>query len=972
MNHTVCSEFEGLDCNFFKTTRLNNIIYIHQNIRSLRKNFNLFLGYLESFECDIDVIVLTETWIFDEEKDYFHIPTYSAFFNCNLVNRSGGIVVYVNNRIKASLVDCVMNTADVLLLNISFNNNLVSLFGVYRKHEYSVNNFLAELEPVFNNFKTNSIVIGDLNIDINRTNTETEAYLSLMYNYSFTSLIDKHTRITKDSCTNIDHIFVRHKHLNNFKAAIFHLNITDHSLTALSMSTEKSNVKLHECFVTKKVNYEGVRNELFITDWSNIFNTDDVDNAIDSFYYILNCCMQKNTKEFTLSKKMQKAKEKSPWINTLILKKIKKRDNLLKTLKNRPFDTQFLNYFNRYKLNLCSEIDRAKHKYYNNLFHKHEGNPSEQWRIINSLTEQTDRVQITKIRLEDGRVEQSPQVIANMFNDYFVSVPQQLITGPSGPRPDTLQHCYHQTRSIFLTPVTHLEISSIIKSLKNKKSTGIDNISTQLIKCVEPAISNVLAFIINLSFQKGKFPSKLKEATIVPIFKKGDRELLQNHRPIALLCILSKIFEKCMKTRLLSFLNNINYFSPNQFGFTEGKSTETAISVFIENILHSINNGHKASGIFIDFSKAFDLVDHRILLDKMEASGVRGTALDWFESFLINRSQRVIIANSISNSSTITQGVPQGSVLSATLFLIFINDLLHIPFRGKTTAFADDIAIQYTDVNWNNIFEDMKMDIQKLKAWCDNNNMVINADKTKFINFNLKKYSFNKALKFHINISCENSSDCNCPIIEQVNQIKYLGVIIDETLSWKPQTEQLHLHLRKNVRKFYFLRNLLPNTLMHTLYFALIHSRLIYGIEFWGGASNNVLQPLEIMQKHFVRIITFKCKHEPSLPLFRQLKVLPLKYLFIFKVLKLFYMRSGDGYAMQFAYITRAATEGLFMRPRVHKTFFGKSFVYLGPKIFNTLPNQIKATRNKYRFLKELKKWLLEKNCINYLLEIIQ
>ncbi|KAG8243116.1 hypothetical protein J6590_108674 [Homalodisca vitripennis] len=850
-----------------------------------------------------------------------------------------------------------MTTADVLLLTISFNDIPFSLIGIYRKHEFTVNNFLTELEPIFSRLKTNSIIMGDLNIDINKSNTDTDAYLSLMYNYSFTPLIDNYTRITKDSSTNIDHIFVRHKCLSNFKPGIFHINITDHSLVALIISNEKPNYRSTEKTFVKKINYDGVKTALMTTDWSSVFNWNDVDNAVHSFYSILNNCIQQNTEDITISNKFHKAKTKSPWITETILKKIEKRNKLLKTQKNRPFDLDFQNYVNRFKANLCLEIDNAKKAFYHKLFQKHAGNTSEQWRIVNNLTDQKDRVQITKIRLEDGRIEQNPQAIANLFNDYFVSVAQQLITSPPGPRPDTLRYCQHQPRSLFLNPVTHQEISSIIKSLKNKKSTGCDNISTHLIKFIEPEISKVLAFIVNLSFLSGKFPTKFKQATVVPIFKKGDRELLQNHRPIALLCVFSKVFERCMKARLLSFLNKVKFFSPYQFGFTEGKSTETAITTLMENVLHSINNNNKSSGIFIDFSKAFDLVDHGILLEKLKAAGVRGVALDWFESYLTNRTQKVNIANITSNSKPVSRGVPQGSVLSATMFLIFVNDLLCVPFKGRATAFADDIALQYNNTHWTNILEEMKFDIRSLKAWCENNNMIVNAEKTKFINFGLKRFSFDNNLKFHVNINCENDNKCKCPVIEQVNQIKYLGIIIDESLSWKPHTDNLQSQLRRNVRKFYFLRNLLPEAVMRTLYFALIHSRFIYGIEIWGGASNKALNPLEIIQKHFIRIITFKCKREPSLPLFRQLKILPLKYLFVFKVLKTFYMRSGDDNNKQFKYYTRAASEGLFKRPKVYKSFFRKSFVFLGPKLFNLLPNQIKIICKKHLFKK--KNWNL-------------
>lgn len=363
-------------------------------------------------------------------------------------------------------------------------------------------------------------------------------------------------------------------------------------------------------------------------------------------------------------------------------------------------------------------------------------------------------------------------------------------------------------------------------------------------------------------------------------------------------------------------------------------------------------------------------MDHDILLQKLWRCGIRGITLSWFSSYLKGRYQRVRIKNTLSSSKHIQIGVPQGAVLSATLFIIFLNDLLRIPFKGTISAFADDVALRYSDVNWNNIWKNMNIDLIKLNNWCKNNYMVINANKTKFINFDYKRFSFEQLLKLHNGVNC--LEQCKCPVIEQVDHIKYLGIIIDENVSWKHHAQLLQLQLRLNIRKFYFLRKLVSEETLKTLYFALIHSRLIYGIELWGGANITTLNPLKVLQKFFIRILTFKNKRESALPLFRMLNILPLKYLFLYKVLKIFYVRSGNIGTERLGYNTRSVSQGHFTRPKVNKVLYRNSLLFLGPKVFNLVPKDIKLSPNINVFLKDLKSWLLGKDDINDLLSVIQ
>lgn len=222
-----------------------------------------------------------------------------------------------------------------------------------------------------------------------------------------------------------------------------------------------------------------------------------------------------------------------------------------------------------------------------------------------------------------------------------------------------------------------------------------------------------------MSFYHGTFPDKLKLSLIKPLFKKGEKCDINNYRPITLIPILSKIYEKCMYKRLTNFCNKFQIISDKQFGFQKNKSTSLAIFSLMQAILSNINNNYITTGLFFDLSKAFDLVSHEILLQKLEAIGIRGPVLQWLSSYLTNRNQRVIINKKNEHSDIISYsseyrhnkyGVPQGSVLGPILFLIYINDIIKIT-NHKCILFADDISITVTSNKKYNTTLDHELDI---------------------------------------------------------------------------------------------------------------------------------------------------------------------------------------------------------------------------------------------------------------------
>jgi hypothetical protein len=480
----------------------------------------------------------------------------------------------------------------------------------------------------------------------------------------------------------------------------------------------------------------------------------------------------------------------------------------------------------------------------------------------------------------------------------------------------------------------------------------------------------VLVYLINFSMITGEFPKELKTAIVKPLFKRNDKLDPSNYRPISLLSIFSKILEKVIKVRLVSFLEKNIFFSKKQYGFRKKLNTNSALLHFMSEVYRGINEGKQCAGLFVDVMKAFDTVDHSILLDRLQEAGVRGIPLRWFSSYLSGRSQRTKVGRITSEQGLIEHGIPQGSVLAGPLFLIYVNSLCNGSFRGKLVSFADDTALFYKADTIELLFQNMQYDVNALRWWFTNNYMVM-SPKTKYILFNLTRcVKFPLPLKYH-KVRCSNQSNtCDCLDIQQVKEIKYLGLLVDEKINWKPHINYLKSKLITYLRVFYMLSFVCNRQLLRTVYYALVNSKMEYGLIVWGGAYATNLNPLITIQKTFVKIIMHKKKTDHSAPLFKTLKILPLRNLYIFKVLRLFFDRSGHMNVHRM-YRTGSLRRFDIHIPKPNLTHFKKFYLYLAPKFFNCLPLTLKMCECKIWFTRQLWEYLLERESVDNFFTIV-
>lgn len=469
-----------------------------------------------------------------------------------------------------------------------------------------------------------------------------------------------------------------------------------------------------------------------------------------------------------------------------------------------------------------------------------------------------------------------------------------------------------------------------------------------------------LALLFNKSFTSGVFPDSLKIGKVVPVYKKGNKHDIRNYRPISILPVLSKVFEKIVYNRLISFINKYNILSESQYGFRAQRSTELAITSVLNKIMNAIENKQISIGIFLDLSKAFDTVNHNILITKLEHIGVRGLALDWFRSYLADRKQFVSFNSSCSPHNPISCGVPQGSVLGPLLFIIYVNDICNTSDIISFCLFADDTSLLYNHHNVDIAIKNLNIELIKITDWLLSNKLSINVLKTNYVIFSSRQNRYYNNGNIYINGTALN----------QAESIKFLGTYINENLSWSKHINVLVSKISKNVGVMNRLKPVLPKNILLTLYNSLILPYLNYAILNWGNSTASQCNQILLVQKKAVRIICKTNYREHTDPLFAELKVLKFNDLYNLNLGKFMFKYKSGQLPSKFndlfiscssvhTHGTRSASRGDFYTIYNRTSLSKNSLISRCVFFWNNLNLNIKQSLTLKSFSKNLKYYLL-------------
>ena len=539
-------------------------------------------------------------------------------------------------------------------------------------------------------------------------------------NYCF-SLINIPTRVTMNSASLIDNMY------SNFPAQG---NVCDSGVLKTSISDHYAIFCIANNAVVNKTCTQSTRRSfcdrnianfniaLINTSWDFIYDNADMQSLYTSFQRVIDRLI--NT-HFKMESFTTNYKNRHPWLTGPLRSQIKAK-NRMYTEAIASGSAELMDKYKKRKNEVLSLLKNTEIMYFSDQMEINKNDLNKTWKILRVILgkDRNPSAKNPTFKL-DGKIISDRAAIANGFNNYFVSIGPKLASEISS-NVNPISYVKSINNSIVIPNITCHEVYQVICSLKNS-SAGWDDFPNFVLKKCSGSLLQPLTHLINCSLQSGIFPDELKLARVVPIFKAGDPAQVSNYRPISVLTTFSKIIEKIVYNHLLDILSKNEALYEYQFGFRPSHSTQQAIITLVDRITKSLDNGNFAVAILLDLKKAFDTVDHKILLKKLYAYGIRGIFLKWFESYLSGKTQYVVFDGVQSETHRVDCGVPQGSILGPLLFILNMNDICNVSKLMFTILYADDTCVLLRGTDLSKLIKLINSELNLLSTWFKSNKL---------------------------------------------------------------------------------------------------------------------------------------------------------------------------------------------------------------------------------------------------------
>lgn len=799
---------------------------------------------------DYDIVCVSEHWFVDEYcLKCINIVGYklvTCYIRKDHIH--GGVAMYAKNNLlcKPIKVDNFVSDFSAEFCALEIDNCVIITLYRSPTSEYKIfhDNLDSLLSSLMYKHK-HLVLLGDFNIDFRGYSSDLKDLICLISSFGLFATISDFTRVTNLSSTCIDNI------ITNLDSSVYIAKVIDSCLSdhygqqiCFKLESDKPTIK--------KFSYRRKFNTVSLNKFSNLISlhnwnyfhwvSTDIQVLANKLVTILK---EAANVAFPLTKcSIEKICLNVKWFNENLRQmrdELSSKKELYMITKTPEAKVQFNRFRSKYK----NALINAKKTAYSNYIQDSDNKMKSSWQIINS-----ERNSVSKLY--------DLEIPINNINVFFARVAEVVLSSirHTGYEPiDLLNLLPRPECSFLLEPTTPQEVMDTVRSLKNSNCLDIYGINAIMLKKIMELIAVPLSNLFNLCFSIGLFPDVLKVAKVIPIFKKGDISVLNNYRPISIIPIIGKLLEILIKNRLLYYFESNNLFNHSQFGFRKNCSTAKAVSKVVRNLVDCLEKGQITSITLCDLSKAFDCVSHNILLDKLKYYGVEGLALTFFTSYLSNRKQCVVMNNVTSDLENVDYGVPQGSVLGPLLFIIYINDF-HIFLNSECTLFADDTTLTCS-ANYPTDLDRINAEvITQAEIWFSTNKLCLNNDKTQ-----------------RITVSYNNS-------ISKGENVRLLGIVIDDALKWDKHVDDLCNKLAKSLFILRKLKNLVDRETLISIYFALFHSHLNYGVSLWANSSH--AHRAFLLQKKAIRIVANAGFNEHCKPLFIKYKIMTLPSMYIY------------------------------------------------------------------------------------------
>ena len=931
----------------------NSNVILYQNIRSLRGNYPKLKDVLTSMNDNIpQIIALQECW-----SPHPWQLTIAGYHNLEIKerigkshNKGGGIGCYIRNDTNYYIVHTeINNDIEIQILRITYPETLI--MNVYRPPKGNWENFVKQMDAamMYRKGREKVVIGGDFNVDfINTQHNFTTELVNWVSDNELVQKIYSPTRIQGNSCSLLDNIFTTE---TSTEGVILLTDISDHLGVAVPLLTQKGKQKRKANHAinqrdTRPENLKQLNDLAKATNWNFLTEEKDPCNAFYNKFVELYdiCCPIIRKKTFN-----RNYHPRSIWMTYGLLVSRRKKAQLHKTAAEK---NEWDNY-KRYRMIYNKTVKLAKILHLNESIKKYHGNGKKIWDTINNYINRQTKSQrdINKIRIAGQDICDNKEM-AKAFNTQFSKIGEELSSKINNAYSYKKFLGERKGTELKFEQVTKEDVVKLIRKMEAKRSTGHDGISNFVLKSIAEGIAEPLTLIINHIIKTETFPKEWKLAKVVPIYKnKGNPEEITNYRPISLLPTMSKIIEKILDKQIRDYMNKNEYFAKNQYGFRKGSETTHAVIKAQELILDAKKLNKHSIAIYMDLQKAFDTVKHTTLLGKLEHYGI-GTKL--IKSYLHRRNQYTEIQGQRSKKLNVNFGVPQGSILGPLLFLILINDLPEAT-EFDTILFADDTTLITSENDKNNLIDKVNRNLKVVSDWFDANSLTVHSGKTNFMVFNTKDGQY-----FNEKILLKENKLERIGREEKQKTTKFVGLHIDDRLSWKPHIDNVVKKVASNLHIISANKKILPLKVRVTLYNAFIKPYMDYGSEVWGLIGRN---QLEKIQKRCMRIT----KRQPNFiahtdPIFAQLNVLKFKDVVELKHAALCYKFKNNKLSTGIQDIlqenqnrrsSRNAAELYTPRPKTNQDQLRIKFA--APKIWNSLPESIRTSNNLETFKRRFK-----------------
>jgi len=682
--------------------------------------------------------------------------------------------------------------------------------------------------------------------------------------------------------------------------------------------------------------------DLSNVNFSNVFSCANPNDALTVWQSLFMPIVNKHA---PIRRRRVKQKTKPCWITPDIMEAMKIRDKLKKDKKIEEYTVQ--------KKKKSVFVKNSKRKYFEQMI-ANNCNTGHLWRAMNEITH------------KKRKPPMAPSASPDKLNEHFLTAASLLQqSNPSSTQhheylnPRLADFCSDRLRSSDQCLIPKLaihEVGKYISELKNKKSVGVDTISTYILKLSLPYIVESLTFLYNLCITTCVFPEGWKCAKIIPIPKTSDSNDINNFRPISILSVLSKPLEKHIHKHMVHFMESNNLFYQFQSGFRKYHSCSTALVRLCDTWLSAINDSKLVGAVFLDLRKAFETVDHDILISKLKTYTHNNDTVKLLASFVTDRTQRVYVNGQYSRDGTLNFGVPQGSILGPLFFCIFINDLpLHITNTNVSCElFADDSSLHSSSKQLDQVQSDLQQGINDVVEWCDLNKMTLHPNKSNSMVITSRQKHQRAPLILNLKLHADP--------IEQVTSHRVLGITVDQELRWDVHINNIRKILSKNLYLLSRLQPFVDKEGLKMFFVAHCQSFLNYASTVWSSASDNHIKKLNSLHRRGAKLII----EDPYLSTDDKLKaanILPLRRQFEFNISLLMYkLLHGLAPSYLNAFLTKAPERygsDNYLLPRTRIDLFKASFSFAGTSMWNSLPSDVKNCKSLFTFKSSLRKYML-------------